>query len=225
MKLNLKSVWLVAVCLLATPFAQAQLTLQNFSAFETTDTVFVGTWELNGDPIGTNSPRSTFSQGSGFYTFTGGTNADTSGVFYFFTAPRDVTGLTLLEVSAHLLLGNVAPTFTVSLFDSLGESASATFSAASFTGVGFSTAQTALTFSPGFDPTDLSSFQISGGVLGGAAAFMFAFDNLAVVAPRQIVAVPEPSTYGLAAAGVLLALAALRGPARSRALRRRLQAG
>lgn len=189
--------------LLAPAFATAQLTLQNFSAFESPDTIFVGSWEANGDPIGTTSPRSTFSQGSGFYTFTGGTNADTAGVFYFFSAPRDITGLSLLEVSAHLLLGDVAPNFTVSLFDSLGESAFATFSVGNFTGVGFSTARTALTFSAGFDPADVSSFLISGGVVGGSASFDLAFDNLAVVAPRQIGAVPEPSTYGIAMLGLL----------------------
>lgn len=189
--------------LLAPSFTAAQLTLQDFSAFESPDTVFVGTWEATGDPIGTNSPRSTFSQGSGFYTFTGGTNAETSGAFYFFSAPRDITGLTLLEVSAHLLLGDVAPNFTVSLFDSLGESAFATFSVGNFTGAGFSTVQTALTFLPGFDRTDVSSFRISGNALGGSASLDIAFDNLAVVTPRQVGAVPEPSTYGIAMVGLL----------------------
>lgn len=198
MKLNLKSAWLAAAFLLATPFAQAQLTLQNFSAFESADTSFFGTWELNGDPTGTNSPRSTFSQGSGFYIFTGGTNGDTSGAFYSFSAPRDITGFTLLEVSAHMLLGNVAPAFTVSLFDSFGGSASAAFSLANFTGVGFSTVQTPLIFSPNFDRSSVLYFQLSGEAFGGIARFDVALDNLAAVAPRQIVAVPEPSTYGLA---------------------------
>lgn len=215
---------LLAAALLLAPLARAQVTLQDFSAFESSNTFFLGSFELTGDAGGTTSPRSTFSQGAGFYNFIGGTNSDASSAFYFFNSSLNITGLSLLEVSARTLAGNAAPNFTISLFDSLGESASATFATSAFAGAGFTTVQTTLTFSPGFDRTDLSFFSISGNTVGGAALLNVAFNNLAVVAPAVVTAVPEPSAYGLAAASVLLALAALRGPARSRALRRRLQA-
>ena len=204
------------LALLLVPFARAQLTLQNFSAYSSPNTYFLNSWELTGDPGGTNSPRSSFSQGAGFYNFAGGTNDDASGTFFFFSAPQNLGSLTLLEVSARTLAGNLAPTFTISLFDSLGESAFATFATSAFAGAGFTTVQTALTFSPGFDKTDLSSFLISGNTLGGAALLNLAFDNLAVVAPRAVTAVPEPSAYGLAAAALLAAVAFRRGSVRSR---------
>ncbi len=203
MKLNLKSVLLAAVALLALPLARAQLTLHNFSAFESANTVFVGDWELTGDTIGTGSPRSGFAQGAGFYTFAGGSNSDTASAFYFFDAPLNMTGLSLLQVSARLLAGNTAPTFTISLFDSLGESAFAVFSTAAFAGPGFTTLSAALTFSPGFDRADLSSFQISGNVLGGSATLGISLDHLAVAAPRALTAVPEPAAYGWVSVAIL----------------------
>jgi hypothetical protein len=197
------------LALFAAPFASAQLTLETFTAFQTPNTYFLGDWELTGDIGGTNSPRAGFSQGAGFYSFAGGSNSDTASAFEFFNAPIDITGHSLLEVSAKLLAGNAAPTFTISLYDSLGESAFAVFSAGAFSSASFTTVSAVLTFSPGFNPTDLSSFQISGNVVGGSAAFGLAFDNLAVAAPLTLTSVPEPTTYGSLAV-VTLALAAAR---------------
>jgi hypothetical protein len=201
---------LLLAALLLVPLARAQVVLQDFSAFTSPNTFFLGSWELTGDTGGSTSPRASFSQGAGFYNITGGTNSDTAGVFFFFSAPLNLTGLSLLEVSARTLAGNTAPTFTISLFDSLGESAFATFATSAFAGAGFTTVQTALTFSPGFDKTDLFSFLITGNTLGGTAPLNVAFNNLAVVAPSVVTAVPGPSAYGLAAASVLLAVVGFR---------------
>ena len=202
MNIPLKTSLLAAAALLAAPFASAQLTLQNFSAFESANTFFVGDWELNGDAGGTHSPRLSFSQGAGFYTFAGGSDSDTSSAFYFFDGPIDITGLSFLQLSARLEQGNTAPAFTITFFDSLGESASARVSLDTFAETNFSTFATELTFSAGFNTTDLSAFQISGNVIGGDQILGVSLDNLAVSVP-----VPEPSTYGLlggALIGVLI---------------------
>jgi hypothetical protein len=208
MKTKLKSSLLAAAALLAAPFASAQLTLENFSAFESPNTFFVGDWELNGDVAGSNSPRLSFSQGAGFYTFAGGNNSDTSSAFYFFANPIDITGLSFLQLSARLEDGNTAPGITITFFDSLGESAFAVLPPSTFEETNFSTAFAELTFSAGFNTTDLSAFQISGNVVGGDQILALSIDNLAVSVP-----VPEPSTYGLiggALMGVLIFVRRLR---------------
>ena len=214
MKINLNSSFLLAAVLWAAPFATAQLTLHNFTAFQSpATTVFVGDWALNGDPIsGDANPIATFSQGAGVYNFIGGSDADTSGAYFFYTSnPGDLTGLGLLQVSARVLAGNTASNFTVSLFDSLGESAFAVFSTAAFAGPGFTTVSTALVTSPGFDRTDLASFLITGGVFGGTGTLNLALDNLAItVIPRAPSAVPEPSVYGTVGALILVGLVGFR---------------
>lgn len=204
MKSSLKLALSAFAVILAAPFASAQVTIHDFSAFESPNTFFVGDWELTGDAGGTNSPRATFSQGAGFYNFVGGQNDDASMAFYFFSAPLDITGFSLLEISAQLVAGNTAPTFTVVLFDSLGESAFATYSTGAFATPGFFTINTDLTFSPGFNTADVSSFLLSGNIPGGTATLNLAVSNLAVTA------VPEPSTYGIGAALVLVGIALAR---------------
>lgn len=216
MKTKLKSFLLASMGLFAASLASAQTTLETFSAFESGNTYFLGNWELNGDAGGTNSPRPSFSQGAGFYNFAGGSNSDTASAFSFFNTAVDITGYSLLEVSAKLLAGNTAPTFTISLFDSLGESAMATFATASFSTAGFTTFSTALVFSPGFDVKDLSSFSISGNVIGGSDVLSFSLDNLAVSAPRALTAVPEASTFALFGGLALFVLIGARGFRRRR---------
>jgi hypothetical protein len=200
MKTNLKRFLLLMVPLWIAPFAPAQQLLHNFSAFLSPQTLFFGDWALTepgGDPV----PIATFSQGAGFYNFSGGSNADTASVQYSYaTNPGDLTGYSLLEISARMLAGNAAQTFTVTLFDSNFESAYVVFATADFNGLGFTTVTGELIASPGFDPADLASFKISGDVFGGTDVLNFAADNLAVVT-----AVPEPSTYGAMAAVLTLA--------------------
>lgn len=207
------SLLLLGAALAVAPIASAQLSLHNFSAFEDpATTVFLGDWAANGDPIsGDVAPIATFAQAAGSYHFIGGTNADTAGAFYFYASnPGDLTGLGSLDLSARLLAANAAPTITISLFDSSGESAFAVFATSSFTTGGFSTVKAVLTTSAGFNAADLAFFQITGGVFGGTDALNIALDSL-VAAP-----VPEPATWGLFGVAALLALAAVR---RQRAMR------
>ena len=179
---------------LGAPFASAQIILNDFSGYVSPNTYFTGDWEIAGDLTGTNSPRSSFSQGAGFYTFAGGTNNANASAVTFFDAPLDITGYSILQVSAHLGLGNTAPTLTVSLFDSLGGSAFAVLPTSAFANAGFTTLSTLLTYSPGFDANDLESFALSGNVIGGNAVFDISIDRLVLAAP---VAVPEPSAYAI----------------------------
>ncbi len=211
MKINLKSSLLLTAALCVAPFASAQITIHNFTAFQSpATTFFVGDWALT-DPSGDTNPIATFSQNpAGFYNFSGGSNADTAGAFFFFASgPGDLTGYSLLQVSARRLAGNTAATFTVSLFNG-GESAFASFTTAAFAGEGFTTVTTALTFSSGFNAAAVDSFLITGGVLNGTDRLNLAINNLAVAAPRALSAVPEPSTYGLLGTAGLLALIAVR---------------
>ena len=208
MKSNLKSILLGAALLASAPFASAQITLHNFSAFLSPDTFFLGNWELTGDPGGTNSPRASFAQVAGAYNFTGGTNADDASALYFFSAPLDISGLTLLQISARLLPGNTAPSFTITLADSSFNTAFAFFSTAAFARPDFTTVSVPLT-SFGFNAHDLASFQISGNIGGGTQLLNLSVDNLAVAAPR-LTAVPEPATYDALAALVLLGVIARR---------------
>lgn len=202
MKLKLFLPCFAAACL--APFAAAQQTLHNFTAFQALDqTFFVGDWAL-ADPGGDQNPIATFSQGADFYNFTGGSNADTAGALHFFSSnPGDLTGYSLLAVSARLLAGNTASTFTVELFDSLDRKAFAVFSTADFGTSGFTTITTALTLGS-FDLTDLSYFRLTGGIAAGTDTLNTAVDHLAA-----ITAIPEPSTYSLLA-GTIALLGAVR---------------
>jgi hypothetical protein len=196
---------LAAAALCTAPSASAQLTLHDFSAFVSPNTFFVDDWELTGDPVGTNSPRATFSQGAGFYNFVGGNNAASASAFYFFAVPLDISGLSLLQISAAQLAANTAPSFDIKLFDLNGNVASAVFLTAAFAGPGFTTVTASLDFT-GFDSTQLAYFQITGNVLGGTDTLNVALDHLAV-APRDVgTPVPEPATYGAAAALLLIVL-------------------
>ena len=203
---------LFLLAVLAAPFAGAQVTLNDFNLFETPNTFFVGDWEVSGG--GSNSPRSSFSQGGGFYNFDGGSNDQGSYAEYFFAAPVNITGFSLLQLSAELLKGNTASSFDIALFDQDGNSTHATFLTSSLSLAGFTTLNANLDFT-GFHPTEVSSFRISGDVFGGADTLSIALNNLAVAAP--ISAVPEPSTYGLFAALALAGVVGFRRRAKARA--------
>lgn len=200
---------LVAAALFAASSASAQVVLNNFSSFVSPDTFFSGDWELTGGV--SNSPRSTFSQGAGFYNFaTASDEGDSSFAAYFFTTPVDITGLPQLQIDAKLLAGNTSPTLRIFLFDSsFFENASAVFSTGSLNTSTFTNLTAFLSPTGSFDPTNVAGFQISG-LSGGTATLSFALDNL------RVVAVPEPSTYGALAGLALLGGIVLRRIRRSR---------
>jgi hypothetical protein len=198
----LKPVLLLAI--LAAPFAGAQVTLNNFNAFESDNTFFVGDWELTGGA--STAPRESFSQGAGFYNFAGGSNDQNSFVQYFFTSPVDITGLSLLQISAKLLPGNTAQSFEVMLFDGVGHALVSTFFASELSTAGFTTLSANLDFGLDFQPAALSSFLIGGNLVSGTDTLNVAIGNLAVAAP--VSAVPEPASFGLAAAIALLGVIA-----------------
>jgi hypothetical protein len=200
---------LIAAALFAASSASAQVLLNDFSAFVSPNTFFSGDWELTGSV--SNSPRSTFSQGSGFYNFaTASDEGDSSFAAYFLSTPVDVTGLTQIQIAAKLLAGNTSPTLKIVLFDSsFVENASALFSTASLNTSSFTTLSAAFSPSGSFDMTSIAGFQISG-QSGGTDTLSFALDNLAAVAPPSVGAVPEPSTYGIFAAVALLGVIGLR---------------
>lgn len=194
----------------AAPIASATaIVLHDFSAFESANTFFLGDWELNGEPGGTNAPRAGFTQGTGAYLFTGGTNEASSGAAHFLGTFLDATGLPELTLTAKRLAANAATGFTIALFDSsYVETAYATFAAADFSTADFTTVRATLTFSAGFNPLELAAFQVSGGVLGGADSFDFAFDTLAVSAPDPGTGVPDTMPVSLALALALGGVAA-----------------
>jgi hypothetical protein len=155
---------------------------------------------VNGNPL------PSFTQGLGYYEITGGTNNGLSEVVAYFGSGGDyttidVTGGLYLSVSARLLTGNQANSFSVIIYDSADRQAYATFSTADFNSGGFSTAMGSITSSSGsFNYAEISAFRLSGDINGGAAAFNIAFDNLAVTSS----AVPEPSMFACAAGAAAL---------------------
>jgi hypothetical protein len=198
------------LALLSAPFAPAQVTLHDFTAFESPDTTFFfGNWEATGDTGGSSSPRTGFTQGIGVYNFAGGSNDSSASAQYFYLAPINISGFSLLQVSAELLAGNTAPNFEITLFDDIGHGVTASFATSSLSLVSVTTLTANLDFAvANFDPTHLAGFQIGGGVFGGTDTLSFALDRLAVAAP--VSAVPEPATYGVFAALALVGLVGCR---------------
>ncbi|HEU5080964.1 MAG TPA: PEP-CTERM sorting domain-containing protein [Opitutaceae bacterium] len=206
MKSKLTFLAFVSAATFAATAAHAQITLNDFSSYETPNTFFYGDWALS-NPFGDNLPVATFTQGAGFYNFSGGSNADDAFSEFFFDSPLDLGTNDQLTLSLKLLAGNTADDLTVRLVDLNGDVASATFALSDFSS---SFALASHTFTPfgAFDPTDVVSFQISGNVPGGGAMVDVAIDNLSVTSSTVPTgAVPEPSTYGLLGAVSLAALA------------------
>lgn len=186
-----------AMLCVACQFAKAQL-LSDFSAFYSPDyTFFSGDWSSGND-----APLASFSQGEGFYEIKGGTNNSLSKVEFYFGSGGNYESIAItgdyLTVSASLLSGSAAPSFTVYLVDESVNYVSATFSTAAFGGGSFTTVSAALSTNVFFDASSVSFMIITGDATGASAAFNIAFDNIAVTA------VPEPATYAIGAGAVAL---------------------
>jgi hypothetical protein len=207
MKPALIPVLFIAVLLAGANSAPAQVTLENFSSFESANTLFFGDWSNSGDPfVGDLSPASTFSQGAGFYNLASVTNADSSFVERSFTAPVNLGSNNLLSLSLRLLEDNTAESITVFLFDAGFHTAFATFQNNAFSTTTFIQQSVAFTADAGFSSSAVTSFRISGNDPFASGILSVALNDLAATDGRPIPAVPEPSAYGLLAALFLLAL-------------------
>ncbi|HVS53182.1 MAG TPA: hypothetical protein VHD62_12570 [Opitutaceae bacterium] len=210
-----KLILLFAAVALTAAAAHAQAILQDFSQTVGSLTFFYGTWEANGDNGGTNNPNPQFLQGAGVFDVTGDslsghtmpTNDANSKMEFFNASPVSIGTDTALSVTAQSLATNTAPAFTISLIDTSGHTAFATFNAGQFITGSYTTATGSLTFQSGFNATQIDSMIISGGQLSGTDRFNISFDTVSATA------VPEPAFYAtLAGIGALgLALWARRG--------------
>ncbi|MGC4074383.1 MAG: PEP-CTERM sorting domain-containing protein [Nibricoccus sp.] len=207
MKTKLTSLIILAAAL-ATG-SHAQITLHNFSNFESPQTLFFGDWSDSGDPFaGSTTPSPLLSQDAGSFLINGATNADTSYVEYTFASTQDLTFSGKFSLKLRLLEANTADSLTVFLLDTSARTAFATFQMSDFNLFSFSERSEAFTADAGFDISEVSAFRISGNdPFGDSFSGPFlgvALDNLGIVP------VPEPSTYGLIGAGVLLLVIAIR---------------
>jgi hypothetical protein len=190
----------------------AQVILQDFSSTVGANTFFYGTWEATGNNGGSTSPNSQFLQGSGVFDITGDgagghilpTNDANSKVEFFNTSPVSIGPNTSLSVTAQALSTNVASSFTVTLVDTFGHTAFATFNASAFITGSYTTATASLTFQSGFNSSQIDSMILTGGQLSGTDRFNMSFDTISASA------VPEPGTYAAIAGAAALGVAAWR---------------
>jgi hypothetical protein len=201
-----KKILLAAVLVLGSAVsASAQIVLENFSSFESPQTLFFGDWSSSGDPfVGDPTPVATFSQGAGFYNLASVTNADSSFVEKSFVSSLNVNVDSLLTLSLRLLPDNTANSLTVFLLDANANTAFASFQANSFSSAFFQTQNLALTTDAAFDWGQVASFRISGNDPFAEGTLSVALNTLAYTP------VPEPMIYGLVAAGALALLALVR---------------
>ncbi len=187
---------IAAVLLLAATALPAQVLISDF-------TTLPGGGQFSGG-IGSwrNAGVDQFTVSSGALTIgpVSGGNPDNSGYFAFadiLSGNFDATGLTQLSVAARLDSGNIAPGFIINLYDSNGAGAlTATFSAASFNAVSFTTGTAIMTAHPdGGSITDIQYFGIAG--TGTVVPFRVSFDN------ASLTAIPEPGVTA-ALAGLLI---------------------
>ena len=219
MNTSLRSLLLAAATALGATALPAQLTLENFSAFQSANTFFYGDW-ANADPFGDLAPAATFSQAVGSYKFAGAANADSASAERAFAAPLNLAGYDLLAVSVRLLSDNAAESFTVFLVDANYDTAFATFQTGAFSTGSFTVASLAFTASGSFDLAAVTAFRLSGNDPFGGPVLSVDFDTLGlarsvVTPPPANNPVPEPATYGLAAAAGMVALVFARRRARS----------
>lgn len=113
----------------------------------------------------------------------------------------DASSMMFLEVTARLDEGNQASSFAIQFTDSLlNDPVVVLTPTSSFTLGQFSTVYIPVQWTGGFDPASLAGWSIGGGGTT-SALFKMTFDNLALTTTQ---AIPEPSTYAMLAAGLLV---------------------
>lgn len=215
---NLIKILTIAASIAGTSsFAQVQL--QDFSAVvDSNYTVFSGTWEASVTTADSAAPNSSFSQGVGSYSFAASNATDNalSKVEFFFSSPANILTNTFLAVTAQGLAGYTATSFAVTLVDTGGQTAAATFLISGFPTGSFTTQYSQLTFGGSFNPTAIDSMFITGNIPGGSSTFGVSFDNISAVASAS--AVPEPATYALIAGVLMLGVMVVRRRAHQRSV-------
>ena len=207
----MKSTLLAFALLLApaAPAAAAGVALQDFSNVVALGTTFYGSWGAPGSVLGSANPNSQFLQGVGVFEIKGSapdipTNSFDSQLRFDFAAPVDLGSNNQIAITAQLLPGNMADSFSVVLLANGNQAATTVFSTGSFSAGAYSTVTATLSFNQGFNPAQVDTLIISGVPASSSnlvAAFAMSFDHLA--------AVPEPAVWS-AALGAVALCAALR---------------
>lgn len=199
----MKKIILIAALAASALTASAQITITDFSTFNTAgDFSASSSWA---------SPVNQFTLSGGVLTIgpVSGGNPNDSDNFAFsaLAAPFDGTPFIgdVLTVTARIDTDNAASGFVINFFDSGGNGVlTATFSSGSFNNTGFTAATAALVLHPNLGvTTDIVSFGIAG--VGSGNPFRFSFDS--IVAGTVI---PEPSTYAAIIGALALGIVAYR---------------
>jgi hypothetical protein len=172
--------------------AQAQIILDNFN-----------TGTATGAVVGSTSWVGQVTQNATTITV-GGTANDDNG-WGTTSASVNATGMSFVTFTAQRDSGNAASSLTIQFEDVSLNTQVYSFSTSAFSIGSLSTVSVALAWTGGFDPTQITGWNIGGGAASpGSSAFRMTFDNLALTA------VPEPSTYAAILGGLALGFAAWR---------------
>lgn len=174
--------------------AQAQIVLDNFNSGTATGAVISSpatSW------VGQVTQNAT--------TITVGGTANDDNGWGTTSVNVNATGLSFVTFTAQRESGNVASSLTIQFEDISLNTQIYSFSTSSFNIGSLSTVSVALAWTGGFDPTQITGWNIGGGAASpGSSAFRMSFDNL------SFTAVPEPSTYAVIFGGLALGFAAWR---------------
>lgn len=181
-------------------------TLDSFTDFVGSPTqlaYFADTWTSDPD---LQTPRVSFTQESGFYSFSGGTNSSDSFVDKYLNdefTNISFGNINTLTLTAKILANNAAASFVIILNDGTGREAVASFLTSQFNSSTFTTQSVQLLSNNGFNFTTASVqyYRITGDIPGGTQQLNIAMDNIDV----SFQAIPEPATFatlfGLGAVG------------------------
>jgi len=201
---NLAKTFCILAVVGCAPLLRAQL-VNDFSNFADGNQSFLGTWAANGDPFfGDTSPIGSFSQGSGVYNFTGGSDDISSGAEYFLASSIDLSASNALALTLKLLPATDTETdaIAVTLYDQASNFAVATFQLSNFNGSTFTTSTVGWVSDGSFDSSHVAYYLISGLSAVGGNGVDVSIDHLS--------AVPEPGTYAAIAGVAALGLVAWR---------------